>query len=247
MPKKIDLTGKRFGKLLVQNEADRIITPNGRSHIAWNCICDCGNLIVARGDLLRNGHILSCGCHKKEILRQSGINRKNDLTNKIFGDITVLGDDGTRGSSGDVMWLCQCKCGNIIHIATGNLTRKKGGTISCGCRKSRGEQKIAQCLMEMQILFLSQKRFDSCISPKTGKQLIFDFFLPEYNLCIEYDGIQHFEEVKGDFFNLSDTKERDMYKENWCRENNINLVRIPYTDFDKINTEYMEALVQRYF
>ena len=99
----------------------------------------------------------------------------------------------------------------------------------------------------MQILFLAQKRFDSCISPKTGKQLIFDFFLPEYNLCIEYDGIQHFEKVNNDFFNLSEIKERDSYKDNWCKMNNIILVRIPYTDFDKIDNHYMQALIDRYF
>ena len=57
MPKKIDLINKRFEELLVVSQAENIQTPNGRSHIAWNCICACGNTITVRGDNLRNGNI----------------------------------------------------------------------------------------------------------------------------------------------------------------------------------------------
>ena len=62
MPKKIDLTNKKFGKLLVLSQAENIETPNGRSHVAWNCQCDCGNIKVIRGECLRNGSTTSCGC-----------------------------------------------------------------------------------------------------------------------------------------------------------------------------------------
>lgn len=64
MPAKIDLTNKKFGCLQVLKQADNIQTPNGRSHIAWLCECECGNQIVVCGDNLRNGHTVSCGCKK---------------------------------------------------------------------------------------------------------------------------------------------------------------------------------------
>ena len=57
MPKKIDLTGQRFGRLLVIREAGR---KNG--HVAWLCKCDCGNEVVINGAYLRNGKSQSCGC-----------------------------------------------------------------------------------------------------------------------------------------------------------------------------------------
>lgn len=53
----IDLTGKRFGKLVVVSRAENI----GRE-VAWNCKCDCGNETIVRGNCLRRGSTKSCGC-----------------------------------------------------------------------------------------------------------------------------------------------------------------------------------------
>ena len=240
MPKKIDLTNQTFSKLHVLSESkERIVTPNGRSHVTWLCECECGNQLLVRGDLLRNHHIVSCGCQKKEILKQAGINRKIDLTNKVFGYLTVLEDSGQRTNSGEVIWKCQCECGNICYVSSNNLTRKKEGTISCGCKKSRGEKKIIDILLENQILFISQKKFDTCIFPKTNRHLIFDFYLPEYNTVIEYGGEQHFHELKNDIFSFREIQERDNFKNQWCNQNNIQIIRIPYTDFDKIDINYI--------
>lgn len=56
--KKIDLTGKKFGRLTVLAESGR----NKNNHIIWLCKCDCGNEKNVLGDSLRRGHTLSCGC-----------------------------------------------------------------------------------------------------------------------------------------------------------------------------------------
>lgn len=61
MPRKIDLTGMRFGRLVVIREAGR---KNG--HVAWLCRCDCGKEVVVSGDSLRNGRTQSCGCLQLE-------------------------------------------------------------------------------------------------------------------------------------------------------------------------------------
>lgn len=61
-PKFIDLTGQRFGRLLVESYAGK---KTGRT--AWNCLCECGNLTVVRGDALNRG-TRSCGCLKREII-----------------------------------------------------------------------------------------------------------------------------------------------------------------------------------
>lgn len=63
MPKLIDLTGKRFGRLTV---IERYGTVDG--HAAWKCKCDCGNKTVVNGKWLRAGKTTSCGCYHKELL-----------------------------------------------------------------------------------------------------------------------------------------------------------------------------------
>lgn len=60
------------------------------------------------------------------------------------------------------------------------------------CNFSKGEKRTMEILNEMNIKFIEQKTFDRC---RFERLLKFDFYLPEYNTCIEYDGIHHFEPV----------------------------------------------------
>lgn len=55
-----DLTGRRFGKLTVISQAEPYISPSGTTRYVWNCVCDCGNKCVVRGDYLRKGQKLHC-------------------------------------------------------------------------------------------------------------------------------------------------------------------------------------------
>lgn len=68
--------------------------------------------------------------------------RKIDLTGNIYGRLTVITDDGSRTNTGRVLWLCECSCGNRVHVQSQNL--KNGRTKSCGClndEKKRGRFK----------------------------------------------------------------------------------------------------------
>lgn len=69
----IDLTGRRFGRLYVLGRAPQ----NIGSHPAWICKCECGNEKTIRGDHLRHGKTISCGCYESEA-RANGNNRKHD-------------------------------------------------------------------------------------------------------------------------------------------------------------------------
>lgn len=68
------------------------------------------------------------------------------------------------------------------------------------------------------------------------KPLPFDFFLPEYNQCIEYNGQQHYEPYPrfGGQEAFEKTKIRDNIKRNFCSNSNIGLIEISYLDFDNI-------------
>jgi very-short-patch-repair endonuclease len=98
-----------------------------------------------------------------------------------------------------------------------------------GCCESKGERKIKQLLNNNNIQYIRQKIFDKCIDKTT---LPFDFFLPNYNLCIEYDGKQHFEKIDywGGEENLKYIQNHDNIKNDFCENNNINLLRISYKD-----------------
>lgn len=67
MGKFIDLTGQRFGKLLVLERAENYRQPSGQIKTQWLCKCDCGNNAIIRGEYLKSGHTQSCGCYTKEV------------------------------------------------------------------------------------------------------------------------------------------------------------------------------------
>lgn len=67
MPAKKDLIGQRFGRLVVQYEAEPYYTSGGNRKVKWHCLCDCGKeLNVSSGELLQ-GKTLSCGCYNREV------------------------------------------------------------------------------------------------------------------------------------------------------------------------------------
>ena len=77
--------------------------------------------------------------------------------------------------------------------------------------------------------FIQQKTFPEC---KDKQVLQFDFYLPEYNICIEYDGIQHFEskEYFGGDKQFIITQRHDNIKDEYCMNNNIKMIRIKYNE-----------------
>ena len=112
MSRLIDLTGQRFGKLVVIRRAKN----NYQSSARWFCQCDCGNKKVVLGGALRDGRTSSCGCNKAE-----------NLTGKQFGELTVLSRLGTK--NGQPTWLCRCSCGNVSTVRTQAL--KEGRIRRC--------------------------------------------------------------------------------------------------------------------
>lgn len=223
-----DMTGKTFGRLTVLEKSSRKAS-NGTYY--WKCKCDCGTVIEVIGTNLRNGHTKSCGCLQKEI---SAKNNFNDLTGKRFGKLIVIEKTSKRDKSGAIIWKCRCDCGNEIEIHTSGLVTH--GTNSCGCVNSRGELKISQLLRENNISFNQQKTFNDCRYPDTNYLAKFDFYVDNKYL-IEYDGIYHFEVAFswGTQEKLQTTQQHDKFKNQWCKENNIPLIRIPYTRFQNLS------------
>lgn len=68
MPK-VDLSGSRFGRLTVESHAGMVPRGPSKRTSVWNCVCECGNLTVARQEDLRSGNTKSCGCIQREKAR----------------------------------------------------------------------------------------------------------------------------------------------------------------------------------
>lgn len=208
-----------------------------------------GIVFTARINDITSGRTKSCGCLHSKTSRKNGAKAKEKLQHhlegKIFGNLTVL-REATEEERPNVkrkgtFWLCYCSCcGKKKIISQDGLENKN--VISCGCVFSKGEQKILDILQDINIPFITQKTFNDCINPDTNKKLRFDFYLPDYNCCIEYDGEQHFK-YSNTGWNIKEqyekTKYLDSIKQKYCEQNNIFLVRIPYTEYDKIDTNYI--------
>ena len=235
MGKLIDETGNRYGKLTVIKRA-----PNKGTSACWICQCDCGNIITVRGQDLRykKKHIQtqSCGCVKNDNLTKHNQAIFKDLTGQNFGYLTVLKKAPFYSKNNTTMWECQCICGKKINVQRNNLL--SGNTVSCGCKKmSYGEEKISNILKNYNIIFETQKTYDTCRFLDTNNLARFDFYLSQFNTIIEYDGEQHFRIGRGYYDNVEKFKkiqEHDTYKNQWCKEHNIPIIRIPYTHYDDI-------------
>lgn len=113
------------------------------------------------------------------------------------------------------------------------------------CNESHGEKLISRWLEEHDIKYIPQYTFNNC---KYKNVLPFDFYLSNYNICIEYDGKQHFEPVdfagKGEEWakqQFDVVKRHDAIKTQYCQENNIKLLRIPY--FKNIEEELNQFFI----
>lgn len=235
----VDLTGQTFNYLTVKERLENRY--NGKAY--WKCECICGNIVEVSTEDLKNNHTISCGCKKIERFTEVGKNSFKDLTGMRFGLLTVLSKTEKRTGT-SVVWLCQCDCGKQCEIAGGDLNRSLG-TKSCGCLgMSKGELLISQILNELNIEYEQEKTFNDCKSPFTGYLLRYDFYLPQYNLLIEYDGEQHFQEVNYFKDSLEEVQIKDNYKNNYAKENNYYILRIPYNDYEILTKEYLIEKIQ---
>ncbi len=95
------------------------------------------------------------------------------------------------------------------------------------CKESKGELKIAKYLNDNNVEYIREKKFNDCIGIKN--KLPFDFYLPKYNILIEYDGKQHFKPEWGESAFI-EMKKNDNIKNEYAKQNNINLIRLSYLD-----------------
>ena len=207
------------------------------------CQCECGTKKYKEYRDLYNGRSLSCGCLKSELIAAKNMANSSVKVGNVYGFLTVLEDLGLRKQNrgrNEKWYRCFCSnCGNDKFEVSGN-NLQSGGTKSCGCVQSWGETLIGQYLRRNNINYSTQYTFQNLISEK-GYPLKFDFAIfkdNQLNCLIEFDGRQHTLGPEADWAkadSLAALQMRDKLKDEYCKNNNIKLIRISYLEKDKIN------------
>ena len=123
-----------------------------------------------------------------------------------------------------------CPIHGVFYIKLNNLLNGSGCPT---CASSKGERIIEYFLRKINLKYIKEFKV-----PESN--LRFDFYLPNYNLAIEYDGELHFKNVK--FSKLKETKQRDFLKNKLCHIHKINLIRIPYYFKDNLKNYLIKIL-----
>lgn len=157
--------------------------------------------------------------------------------NKVHFDLYDYSKINFEGIDNKVDIICK-----EHGIFSQNIHKHLKGQGCPECKQnSKGEEYIKNYLERNQIKYIRQKSFDDC---KYINRLNFDFYLPDMNTCLEFDGLQHFEPVKefGGEKEFDLILKRDECKNKWCIENKVNLIRIRFDEFDKISEILDEKL-----
>jgi len=181
---------------------------------------------------------LLCG-KEKDLKRLEKINSKRCLNNVLF---FVEKSNEVHNNkyqylssyvSSNIKIKIKCnKCEKVFEQLPSSHLNGQGCPI---CKKSKGENEIEKYLIDNNIKYISQYKFKDCLGLK--RMLPFDFYLPKLNLCVEFQGRQHYEPVQ--FFGSSlikaektfiKTQINDKIKKKFCEENNINFLEISCKD-----------------
>ena len=180
------------------------------------------------------GHIIKGrGCPTCAL--ENAFDTQEDFINKaknVHGDLYDYSKVVYKKATKKVELICS-KHGSFFQRPKDHLNNKQG----CPkCKESKGERLIMEFFKNNNIEYEYQKSFPDL---KDKGLLFFDFYIPKLNLCVEFDGEQHFRSVEGwgGEETFENVQRRDEMKNDYCKINNIKLFRLSYVDYDKKDIE----------
>lgn len=215
-------------KLLKINEHIEVIGEyiNAITPIKIKCK-KCNNIFNMTPNCLLNGQ--SCPKCRHRSYRKTTNEFKSEIFKLAGDEYELLSEYSTCREK---VTMLHRKCGNSFKIIPNNFL---WGNRCPYCKKSKGESKIEDYLKKQNIEYISQKTFNGLIGTGNGK-LKYDFYLPQYNILVEFQGKQH--EYSIDYFGgerqFEIQKEHDKRKREYAKQNNIVLIEINYLDFENI-------------
>lgn len=168
-----------------------------------------------------------CGVEKTKKFTVLGVDKFIEKANKIHNNKFDYSNVNYINSYTKVEIVCP-KHGSFFQNPGDHLHSKAGCPI---CKESKGERLVSNILESHNIKFIPQKSFEDL---KHKSLLYYDFYLPDLNVCIEYDGEQHFRSVMifGGNDKFKELQLKDKLKNEYCISNNIPLLRLTYKDSD---------------
>lgn len=162
-------------------------------------------------------------CQKEMLVKQNTKSKEQYILDleEHESDIIVLGDY----VNAHVKILHKCnKCGTEWYATPNDVL---SGRRCPSCNQSIGERQVEHWLRAHHIKYELQKKFETC---RYQKELPFDFYLPELNVCIEYQGEQHYRVVNffGGEKGFIERQRNDNIKRKFCKDNDIRLLEIPF-------------------
>lgn len=215
------------GYSLLSNKND---IQNNRSYINYHCP-------IHGTHTMRIGNFLSGkGC--PECSKDAASKRYRNSTETIIarindnGGVLLNSEDYINNRTKNLRIICP-SCGNEFLTSYVLFVQHNGQLCSkCSSSMSVGEARVRRFLESKSIYYLQQYWFPDC---RDIKPLPFDFYIPDYNVIIEFDGQQHFKETDYFSYGLAKTQLHDQIKNNYCEANNISLIRIPYTKLNQLD------------
>lgn len=174
----------------------------------------------------------NCWTHRNRLPKYNSRNTLEDIEERckvFFEDTLDFSNSESKTSNEKITVFCK-KCNNNFDQYTGHLIRGVGCQICSRSEKqSKPEKLIESILKENNIKYECEKSFEGC---SHKNKLRFDFYLPELNTCIEYQGEQHYNPIS--IFGGEDALKKqiikDQVKRKYCTENNIKLLEVSYKD-----------------
>ena len=159
-------------------------------------------------------------CYKEKISKNDILLRLKTIHNQEY----EYDDFEYNKRMSEIYLNIKCKKHGVFKQRLSNHIHQGNGCPYC--KRSKGEEQLNEFFIKNNIVFEREKTFDEC---KNIKKLQFDFYLPDFNTCVEYDGVQHYKPSFGEkqFLYL---KNNDNIKNDFCLEKNINLIRIKYDE-----------------
>ena len=196
--------------------------------------CSCGNIFSTQWNSVVNAGVTKCKeciAKKQATARRLKIEDVRQRTSEM-STCELISDEYI---SAHKSLIFKCECGNIFKRSWANFTNKDKRLCSSCIKKHSAMERIAiDTLKEIGLEYVTQHWFDDC---RYKYPLPFDLYIPSFNTCIELDGEHHFKPIEHfggeEMFKIQ--QERDRIKNEYCEENNIQLVRIPYWEKNNIN------------
>lgn len=212
---------------------------NSKTKVAITC--------CTHGDFMQtpNGHLSGTGCPVCELEAKRVRNRERCVLSTeefvrraraLYGDAYDYSD--TVYVSSDKPVHIECTMHGVFIVKRAEKHLRGQQCPSCIKTGSAGEKLIMSTLDALGVQYYRQQRFEDCSSPTSGRALPFDFYVPSYNLLIEFDGEQHTR--KSPLFHKGDRFERmqqhDTIKTEYATKNGFRFVRISFTEIRELES-----------